>query len=1032
MSTETLDYSQISLYNTQHVTDSQSRQLFVARKKLLDLLLNSILSNNKNAPPAHHLIIGQRGMGKTTLLKRIEVELRTQPVYNGFIPLLFPEEQYNLDNLTTFWLNCIDALADMLEKEGNTDFVHEIDQEVKQLVSMSVEDRAKRGSIYFKHIIFNLGRRPVLLIDNINLVLNRLKPEEQHALRSYLTEDGAAIIIGASSTQIDDISTYNAAFYDAFHVHYLKKLTSQELNEILNNLATVTGQGDLKQSIRKNSPRLKAINQLTGGNPRTAVILFKQIIQGFSDDITKDLEGILDAQTPLYKAKFEELPKSMQIIVNAIAMHWDPVTLEQIRESTQMDNGQISPQLKRLGDFGWISRPKSARGKGGKYEISERMFNIWFLMRQSSRRLKKRVACLSKYMEVYFEKGNELSIMLKQMIRTQFTDEKHAITALALAKLTEDRETRWELHEKTRRYIMEHPEISDTFELKDLYDGVDEHISALNRAIENKEAQAIVYHATPIYEAGITSIAPILAQALIDTCLFAKAKEVINKIENINEKYNLLIDLVVSVHDHESYASPLIEECCKDAIACGDIDSEAYFYYAQFLLENGRPDDALTLIRKGDKVFPKDERLYDSFGVIFYYKGDYPQAEHYLTSLEIDSEEKQWNNRFFLGIMRYEQKRYPEAIEYLKAAVEKAPNVFPSRVWLSLSLLLNGEKEEAMSCFDKVLTIIDSPVTVANIISQTLIEDGQYDALSDYLHKMMERWPDNADVQYLLAESYFFQEAFSEAATLLDSFIQENPDDALALYLRGLIFWQSDDNYDMASSYIQKSLKIEESSVKYRMLGIIEKFRENFIESARCFQKALDFDPDDVSSMISLSELYEYQTNHIEEACRLAECANKKDSSIAPYRLVNLYRDGLKNIDKAGELMKAIPEENRSDIWEAIHVIISAIHTNDLILADNNMVSFFSKFDTEGIERETMCYLYAKCIELGYGDNLLRILENVGVKEFASPDYYAIQSIISGEPSSFFDTIAKEVREVGLTIVRDVSFFIRITKAPKE
>lgn len=1025
MSSELIDFSQISLYNTQRVTDEQSRQLFVARKKLLNVILNSILSTKRNAPPKHQLIIGQRGMGKTTLLKRLEVELRTQPDYKGFIPLLFPEEQYNLDSLNTFWLNCIDAIADMMEVEGKVELAKEIDNEVNHLSTLTHEEREKNVFMYFNHLVFNLGRRPVLLIDNINFVLGRLNSDEQHVLRSYLTDSGAAIIIGASSSQIDDINTYNAPFYDAFQVHYLRRLSGLELMDILNNLATVTGQSRLKKAIKKNGSRIKAINQLTGGNPRTAVILFKQIIKGFSDDITQELEGILDAQTPLYKARFEELPEKMQIIVNSIAMQWDPVTLEQIRESTQMENGQISPQLKRLSDFGWIERPKSARGKGGTYEISERMFNIWFLMRLSSRRQKKMVSCLSKFMEAFYEQGSEMAGLLKRIMITQFTDEKHAVTALALAKLTEDKKVRWALHEKTRQYIINHPESSDCFELKDLYDGAEEHANALNEAIKNDNAPAIVYTLRPLFDSGNNDCAPILANALIKTNDFTGAGEVIAHIQEAELKYYLLLDLTIAIHDNESYSSPLIEKYCLDAIRCGQNDSDGYFYYAKYLIENGRLPEAQTILQEAETVFPKDKRIQSVIGEVFYNMGEHEKAEELFSSLITDEEGISNSARFYLGTIRYSQKRFSEAAELFAQVQDDATNIPIAKYWLIPTLLMEGKTTDSRNLFMETLKVVNEPDGFAELISRILHAEGKYEVSEEYLNHIIKRWPEDVVLHYYMAECLYFQDEFTEAAKHLDPYLQKYSKDANALLLRGMIAWQTDDNLELAISFIRKSAELEETEGKYHLLGILARGMSNFENAASNFSKAISINPHFIPSMIALSEIYEYKLNQLEQAQKLAEEAYRINAKENPYRLVNLYRDGLFNSIRAEEQMKTISADCHSNEWEAIHHILSAILKKDSSIAERELRSFFTTIDTENMERETLCYLYAKCIEFGFGQNVLSILRENGMNETATPEYYAIQSILSGDPASFLDTVAKEAREVGLSIARDIQFYIR-------
>lgn len=402
-----LTLSQIGLYNPQRLSDEAVQDLFVVRKKLFEFLMQKIKTEQPNSIPQHYLIIAQRGMGKTTLLKRVEVELRKAENKTQFIPLLFPEEQYNLKNLAEFWLNSLDALADTLEFEKETEAVKLVDNKVRELEKIkNDEELAKEAFQFLKTFTQKVGRRPVLLIDNMSFIFDRLEKSEQHKLRAWLMENASPILLGASAVAIEDTYDYGAAFYDAFQIYYLQKLSFEELLEILTNLAKLTNSEHLIQSINHEKARIKTLYQLSDNSVRFAVILFKIIINGFSNNIIDDLESILEEFTPTFKAQFEELPTQMQIIVDAIALHWDPINIEQLRNETRYENNQLSPQLKRLYELGWIEKLDAFEAKGNAYQISNRFFNIWYIIRRSNRREKANVHVLALFLVNSFDENS--------------------------------------------------------------------------------------------------------------------------------------------------------------------------------------------------------------------------------------------------------------------------------------------------------------------------------------------------------------------------------------------------------------------------------------------------------------------------------------------------------------------------------------------------------------------------------------------------------------------------------------------------
>jgi hypothetical protein len=96
------------------------------------------------------------------------------------------------------------------------------------------------------------------------------------------------------------------------------------------------------------------------------------------------------------------LSAQQQIILDAIALKWDAIALNELSITTRMQNNQLSPQLKRLIDDGWLGTTPAYESKGNAYYINERFFNIYYIIRNSSRRHKDKIYCLSKFLEYFY------------------------------------------------------------------------------------------------------------------------------------------------------------------------------------------------------------------------------------------------------------------------------------------------------------------------------------------------------------------------------------------------------------------------------------------------------------------------------------------------------------------------------------------------------------------------------------------------------------------------------------------------------
>jgi hypothetical protein len=128
-------------------------------------------------------------------------------------------------------------------------------------------------------------------------------------------------------------------------------------------LARLRGLIEVERRITAEPSRIRILHILTGGNPRTVVLLYGVLLKGMDGDVRADLEGLLDEVTPLYKARFEELPAQGQQLLDKLALYWDPMTARQLADALNWDVNLVSAQLNRLTQLGIVEKVKSGSGK---------------------------------------------------------------------------------------------------------------------------------------------------------------------------------------------------------------------------------------------------------------------------------------------------------------------------------------------------------------------------------------------------------------------------------------------------------------------------------------------------------------------------------------------------------------------------------------------------------------------------------------------------------------------------------------------
>lgn len=365
-----------ALYNPALLTPDDLLAQFTARLPMLETLLGVIRGNQVGQPQQHCLLIGARGMGKTTTLWAVAHRVnRDATLACDWQPVVFDEESRRVGDLADFWLECIrqwehatqspSALADQLLSHATAD----------------IEDRARET---FLRLVDQSRHRALLLIDNLNDVLRSISdPEPLHRLRAFLMKDARVMVIGGATRYFDEITSMDQPFFDFFRCFELRPLTAEETEACLLALAKTRGGESIEKiekTLQERQGTVRALHLLTGGNPRLVKTFYRLLAEGLRGDIRADLEQLMDEFTPYFKAIVDALPVQQQRIFDAVALAWDPVEVASLATATRLPSNQVSAQLRSLVKAGFL-REAAGGPKRKTYLLADRFSNIHYLMR---------------------------------------------------------------------------------------------------------------------------------------------------------------------------------------------------------------------------------------------------------------------------------------------------------------------------------------------------------------------------------------------------------------------------------------------------------------------------------------------------------------------------------------------------------------------------------------------------------------------------------------------------------------------------
>jgi|TARA_R110002033_G_scaffold20278_4_gene51253 DNA-binding transcriptional ArsR family regulator len=407
-------------YTPDEMSEDEFLKRFVLRLDIFQEIFDDIKSSDYNIPNQHYIIIGQRGQGKTSLLRKIKIEVKNDKKLSKFLlPIKFTEEQYQIRSLSRFW----EEIADYLQTIYNDIYPTILDDMEEHFGDDNYELKAFS---YLENSIKKSNKKLLLLIDNIDELIAKLSDKEQRQLREVLLSSSSFRIIGGSTKMLEQHYDYSKPFYEFFKIIKLKGFNKEESKKFLLSLAQEYEYTQKIEDIIKNNPeRIEVIRQLTGGVPRTLVMLF-DIFLDDSGDAFDDLLRILDEVTPLYKHRMDDLPAQLQDIVHTLAINWDGMLTNEIAKKTRMDSKAVSAQLKKLEKYEIIE--SESIGKNNIYKIKERFFNIWYLMRFGRKKDRQRVAWLINFLTSWCSK-EELEIKaveFKDKIKDGMVKPSHA------------------------------------------------------------------------------------------------------------------------------------------------------------------------------------------------------------------------------------------------------------------------------------------------------------------------------------------------------------------------------------------------------------------------------------------------------------------------------------------------------------------------------------------------------------------------------------------------------------------------------
>lgn len=380
-------------YNPAFLDAEERQRRFGGRQHDLDELMRVLRENRMRGRNQHMLVVGPRGIGKTMLLLRAADSILSDPELSSvWFPVVASEESYHITSIGELWLEMVFHLA-----RTTGDIRHE--QAYEALREAHDDPRSSGGdrrlaTAALGHLLDHadrVGRRLVLVIENLHMLFGeQMEDVDAWGLRETLVGEPRIMLLGSTVGAFHQIDSPIAPLFEQFLLHKLEPLDTDGCLDLWRRL-----NGDVVPS-----RRMRALQILTGGNPRLLVILAEFAGKLSLRELTRDLANLLDDHTDYLKMTTEALPALERKVFVSLAETWEYASAATVASLARVDLNTASAQLGRLAERGAVAWRRKGRGK--QYRVAERLYSIYHLMRRRGGAA-ARARAVTEFMVAYYD-----------------------------------------------------------------------------------------------------------------------------------------------------------------------------------------------------------------------------------------------------------------------------------------------------------------------------------------------------------------------------------------------------------------------------------------------------------------------------------------------------------------------------------------------------------------------------------------------------------------------------------------------------
>lgn len=311
---------------------------------------------------------------------------------------------------------------------------------------------------------------------------------------------------------------------------------------------------------------------------------------------------------------------------------------------------------------------------------------------------------------------------------------------------------------------------------------------------------------------------------------------------------------------------------------------------------------------------PNNAECLNLLGGLYYQQRRYSQAlEYSKKAIEADYKNPIYRNAAGMSLMKL--KRTFEATEHFLSALELKPDYEVACENLAKAYKTIGEREKSEEWYKKTLEINPKSVRALNNLGNVLQSKGKNDEALNLFNNALEINPESAETLFNLGSLYLVKGDEDRGLTFYRKSVEAKPDFHRAYYALGNHYFHRN-RYFAARKHFTQAVKYEPNNAEYLgKLGLCCQKLGNFDYAIKYYNASLQINPKNVEVLTNLG-ISTYQRGNNPKARDIFLKALEIAPDSVPvnfalgttYTLLNEYENALEYLGKTLELKPNFPE----------------------------------------------------------------------------------------------------------------------------